>query len=370
MFILILLVGSFMTGVLLQLVFTHFRGHKSEESTSGKKYHYLRNKLHVLVVIYLLVNIGLIGGAEVAHEGLSSLGIPIILCLGLAMTLLGATLLSLNCIGITDREMKISLAVHFGSVSVGTFAAVQAFLNSRGIPFSPSTSAWLALMETPSIIVGAVLLGGGISAIKEVLTDRDILILLGTLALGFILGTEIVHKLNFILVEPFEWILAYFLFDMGQHAGEHIGHLREYGMKLVYFGIFTALFGGILGCLSGTLVGMSVGNTTILGTLTASASYVAATAVMSKFVSKKAIAITLTVSLGIVLTWNILLGIQIYTLMAKTLHTIQDNRYLVGMLLLGWLTTVFGCLVMWTRRLATARGTSSSSGAFSKGTIV
>ncbi|MEW5801552.1 MAG: sodium-dependent bicarbonate transport family permease [bacterium] len=349
MFILIVLVGSFALGVLLQLTINHFYNSKSNTPQLINNWNFIRNKLHIFVVAYLLIHIGLVGGAEVAHEGLASLAVPGMISIGLAMTLFVVTMLALMCLQITDRETSISLAAHFGSVSVGTFAAAQAFLNSRGIPFASSTAAWLALMEVPSILAGAVMLGGGFKSIKDTLGDRDILLLLGTLVMGYVLGPRLVHRLDFLIVAPFEAVLAYFLFDMGQHAGGHITQLRDGGVKLIGFGILMALFGGILGGLAGTLFGMSIGNVAILSTLSASASYVAATAVMSKLVSARAIATTLTVSLGITLPWNILLGIQLYTFVARELSNMHLSPHVLGSMLAGWLSIVCGILLLWSR---------------------
>ncbi len=349
MSILIVLIGSFAFGVLLQLTIERFSNPESGKFQLVDNYQLLREKLHVFVVAYLLIHIGLIGGAEVAHEGLASLAIPGMLSIGLAMTLFVVTLLALICLQITDRETRISMAVHYGSVSVGTFAAAQAFLNSRGIPFASSTAAWLALMEVPSILVGACMLGGGFKSIKDTLSDRDIVLLLGTLLMGYVVGPRLVHRLDFLIVAPFEAVLAYFLFDMGHHAGGHITQLRNGGLKLIAFGVFTALFGGVLGGLCGTLFSMSIGNVVILSTLSASASYVAATAVMGKLVSAKALATTLTVSLGITLPWNILVGIQLYTFIARELNNLQLSPSLLGCMLAGWVSVVCGALLVWAR---------------------
>lgn len=348
--ILVVLIGSFMFGVLLQIVLNHFSQERELVPQQVKNlWSSFRGKAHIMVVAYLLIHIGLIGGAEVAHEGLASLAIPAVICIGLALIIFIVAFLTLNTFSLEDRQTRISLATHFGSVSVGTFAAAQAFLRSRQIPFASATSAWLAMMEVPSILIGACMLGGGIKSLKDTFGDRDILLLLITLVAGFVLGPRLVHKLDFIIVAPFEAVLAYFLFDMGQHAGEYIEHLRDKGMKLVFFGIFMALFGGVVGCLAGTLIGMHLGNVIILSTLSASASYVAATAVMNKLVTPKALATTLTVSLGITLPWNILLGIQLYTFLAKSIHNLQGNPSLLGLMLTWWMILICGGLYAWPR---------------------
>ncbi|MEW6380401.1 MAG: sodium-dependent bicarbonate transport family permease [bacterium] len=344
MVILMVLIGSFLAGILLQMVSTRFGERNSPGSRCFETWQRVREILHPAVVLYLLVHIGLIGGAEIAHEGLGSLTVPAIFSFGLALLLFIITLLALSCIQITDRETRISIATHFGSVSVGTFAAAQAFLQNRGISYAPSTSAWLALMEVPAILIGASMLGGGLKSLKDTFGDRDILVLLCTLILGFLLGHRLVHRFDFLLVTPFEGVLAYFLFDMGHQTGVNLGHLRQSGLRLIPFGILMAVCGGTLGGLVGTLFGLGIGNVVIVSTLSASASYVASTAVMGKLVSPEAIATTLTVSLGITLPWNILIGIQLYTILAQSLHAIQGNPYLIGLLLTWYLIIVIGGL--------------------------
>lgn len=323
------LIGSFLTGVFLQIAKDRFLPlRKPGNFRLFSKWAAFREFVHRIVVVYLLVHIGLIGGAEVAGEGLTNMVMPGLLSLGLAAAVFSIALWMLSRFRILDRQTRISLATHFGSVSVGTFAAVQLFLVEQGIPFDPSASAWLALMEVPSILAGAGLLGGGLKSLKQTLRDRDILLLLSSMVAGYILGPGLVHKLDLILVAPFEAVLAYFLFDMGQQAGEYMPQLRSSGAKLILFGITMPTLGGILGAMAGTLAGMDTGNVILLSTLSASASYVAATAAMGKLVSPQAIATSLTVSLGITLPWNILIGIHFYTAIAKSLQNINPQSIL------------------------------------------
>jgi hypothetical protein len=322
----LVLIGSFLVGVILQLVATHFLRRKMSSFRLASNWGVIRESVHRIVVMYLLVHIGLIGGAEVAGEGLANMVIPGLLSVALAIVLFIIALCMLTWLfQIKDRETRISLATHFGSVSVGTFAATQMFLVERSIPFDPSAAAWLALMEVPSILVGATLLGGGFKSLKQTLRDRDVLLLLGSLVVGYVFGPHLVHKLDFLIVTPFEAVLAYFLFDMGRHAGEYMTQLRNNGTKLVIFGVVMPIVGGILGGVAGTLAGMDLGNVILLSTLSASASYVAATAAMGKLVPPRAIAISLTVSLGITLPWNILVGISFYTTIARFLRDINPR---------------------------------------------
>lgn len=313
------LIGSFIAGGLWQLASTRFLCRKSSDGQLVSFWVTTKGVWSRLVVAYLLVHIGLVGGAEIAGEGPASLAISGLLNIGLAATLFMTALLVLRWRDVADRKTRISLATHYGSVSVGTFAAAQAFLASRGIPFDPSTAAWLALMEVPAILIGAMVLGGGLGSLKRALGDWDILLLIGSLALGYAVGPGLVRRLDFLIVAPFEMVLAYFLFTMGQHAGEHITHLRNGGAELIAFGVLVPVFGGVLGGLAGTLADIPLGNVILLSTLSASASYVAATAAMSKLVPLEAVATSLTVSLGVTLPWNILVGIRLYTFIAQAL---------------------------------------------------
>ena len=312
-----ILIASFVAGVFAKLIATRAFQKRSFVPRLQSRYTRIGELIHQLVVAYLLVHIGLVGGAEIAREGITRFALPGSLSIGLALTMFLVAEALATGLRIADHATRISLAAHFGSVSVGTFAATQAFLSSRNIPFDPSSAAWLTLMEIPSVLIGAVLVGDGIQSLKQILRDRDIMLLLGSLGLGYVLGPAMVERLAFVVVEPFEAVLMYFLFDMGQRAGRYIVRPREGGTKLILFGILMPNIGGSLGVLVSRLAGMAIGDTILLSVLSASASYVAATAVMGKLVSPKAIATSLTVSLGVTLPWNILIGIPLYTQLAQ-----------------------------------------------------
>jgi hypothetical protein len=312
-----ILIASFVAGVFAKLIATRAFQKRAFVLRLQSRYTRIGELIHQLVVAYLLVHIGLVGGAEIAREGITRFALPGSLSIGLALTMFLVAGALATGLRIADHATRISLAAHFGSVSVGTFAATQAFLSSHNIPFDPSSAAWLTLMEIPSVLIGAVLIGDGIQSLKQILRDRDIMLLLGSLGLGYVLGPAMLERLAFVVVEPFEAVLTYFLFDMGQRAGRYIVRLREGGTKLILFGILMPNIGGSLGVLVSRLAGMAIGDTILLSVLSASASYVAATAVMGKLVSPKAIAMSLTVSLGVTLPWNILIGIPLYTQLAQ-----------------------------------------------------
>lgn len=62
---------------------------------------------------------------------------------------------------------------------------------------------------------------------------------------------------------------------MTQRRVEILWELRSKGFRLVAYAVLSPIFGGFVGAVAGTLLGLSVGGTTVLATLVASSSYVA-----------------------------------------------------------------------------------------------
>jgi hypothetical protein len=76
---------------------------------------------------------------------------------------------------------------------------------------------------------------------------------------------------------------------------------------------------GLLGVWLGALCGMSVGGATILGTLAASASYIAAPAAVRVALPSASPAIYLTASLALTFPFNVIFGIPAYYSFARWL---------------------------------------------------
>ena len=120
--------------------------------------------LYEALSIYLLQSIGLNGGTELAKQD------PLaILPKALAVITLGATipLLAypiLRAIGRFSRADAGSIAGHYGSVSVVTFAVGVNFLAQQAIPHESSMPLLLVLLEVPGIVVGVLLARSGSSS--------------------------------------------------------------------------------------------------------------------------------------------------------------------------------------------------------------
>jgi len=282
----------------------------------------LPEAMYDALAIYLLLAIGLKGGVQLAQQPLAAV-LPQALAaiaLGAAIPLLLYPLLRTKL----ARPDAASIAAHYGSVSVVTFAVATSFLAARKIDAESHMPLLVALMEAPGIVVGIVLAraGGGqrISwgpLAHEVLFGKSVLLLLGGLAIGALVGPEGSRPIAPLFTDLFKGVLALFLLEMGLVAGGRIGDLRRAGPFLLAFGIGAPLALGALGALVGQAIGLSLGGTTLLATLAASASYIAAPTAMRIAVPEANPALSIGVALGITFPFNIFVGIPLYLQYAR-----------------------------------------------------
>jgi hypothetical protein len=289
----------------------------------------LPDALYETLSIYLLLAIGLKGGAELARQPLASVLPPALaaIALGAAIPLVLYPLLrAVGRLGVADSA---AIAAHYGSVSVVTFAVGTSAVLAAGLHAEPFMPLLVALMEAPGIIVGIVLarafadradappLAWGALA-HEVLFGKSVVLLLGGLAIGAFAGAALAP------IEPlfsglFKGVLALFLLEMGLVAGGRVADLRRAGPFLVAFGIGVPLLLGFVGAVVGRALGLSVGGTALLATLAASASYIAAPTAMRVAVPEANPALSIGVVLGVTFPFNILVGIPIYLQYARWL---------------------------------------------------
>jgi hypothetical protein len=292
----------------------------------------LPEALYEALAIYLLLAIGLKGGVELARQ--PSLAV---LPHALAAMALGAIIPLmlypiLRSLGRLSTADSASIAAHYGSVSVVTFAVATSVLLHAGIASEPYMPLLVALMEAPGIIVGIVLArrlaptADGRRATTqwgtlahEVLFGKSVLLLLGGLLIGFIAGPSGITPIEPVFMGLFKGVLALFLLEMGLVAGGRIGELKRAGAFLVVFGVAAPLALGVLGALVGHLVGLSLGGTALLAALAASASYIAAPTAMRVAVPEANPALSIGVALGVTFPFNITLGIPLYLQIARWL---------------------------------------------------
>ena len=272
--------------------------------------------------IYLLLAIGLKGGVELsrAEHGLPAAELLGILLLGFAMPL--PLYLAANRLGRLPRPDAASLAAHYGSVSVGTFAVALSYLGARAIDYEAHAPVWLVMLEVPAILVGILLARSTARGVawgrlsRELFLGKSVVLLVGGLAIGWLAGPEGTASIKPFFFDLFKGILALFLLEMGLIAAAQLGTLRRHGVFLVVFGVLAPLFGAMLGTVLGRALGLSTGGTIVLATLAASASYIAAPAAMRTAVPEANPALSLTASLAVTFPFNIIVGIPLYERMA------------------------------------------------------
>jgi len=294
----------------------------------------LRSELRLPAAVYdfvstlLLLAIGLKGGVELARQSLPALAPQMlaVIVMGAVLTLLAYPVL--RGLGRLARADAASIAAHYGSVSVGTYAVAVAWLGSREIYFEEHMPLLLVLLEIPAIVIGIALARGLAvrtqwrTTGREVFLGKGVMLLIGGLLIGWIAGPAGVESIEPLFFDLFRGILALFLLEVGLLTAGQLGGLRRNGLFLAAFGIVMPLASSVIGIAFGTLLGLSVGGTAILATLAASASYIAAPAAMRISVPEADPTLSLVASLGVTFPFNILLGIPIYYALAAYTHTL------------------------------------------------
>ena len=278
--------------------------------------------LYETLAIYLLLAIGLKGGAELARHSLATVLPQALAAVAVAAVIPLLAFPVLRGLGKMSRADAASIAAHYGSVSVVTFAVGSAYLTRLAQPFEGYMAVFLALLEFPALLIGVALArrAEGPTAwgelLREVFLGKSVFLLLGGLAIGWIAGPEGIKSIAPLFFDLFKGVLALFLLEMGLVTA------GRFGPFLVAFAVVTPLLSGALGAATGWLIGLSPGGTMLLATLYASASYIAAPAAMRITVPEANPALSIGASLGITFPFNLLVGIPVYHWMATAIHRI------------------------------------------------
>jgi len=144
-----------------------------------------------------------------------------------------------------------------------------------------------------------------------------VFLLLGSLVVGFLCGQRGLDATAEFCVTPFQGVLALFLLEMGMVAARRFGDLRKVGFFLVAFGVVMPVAHGVAGIMLGKLVGLGLGGAMLLGTLAASASYIASSAAMRLSLPEAKPTLYLTSALAITFPFNIPLGLPLYYAVAR-----------------------------------------------------
>jgi hypothetical protein len=292
----------------------------------------LPEALYETLSIYLLLAIGLKGGVELAKHSIASLSGQALAAVMMGIALPFVAYPVLRVFGGLQRADAASIAGHYGSVSVVTFAVGISYLTKREVGYEPYMPLFVALLEVPGIAMG-ILLARLFSAptqrhasfrwgtlAHEIVLGKSMVLLMGGLAIGWIAGPAGIDPMKGLFFDLFKGVLALFLLEMGLVAASRLGDFRSHGRFLVPFAIAIPLAFGFIGLNVGKLTGLGLGGATLLATLAASASYIAAPAAMRIAIPEANPTLSIGCALGITFPFNVTLGIPCYHLMAQWLY--------------------------------------------------
>lgn len=274
--------------------------------------------------LYLLMALGLKGGFALAANGFTGEIASVIvigLLLAFAVPILGYAVLRTKLNGFDAA----AVAATYGSVSAVTFVTATQYLSMVNVEYGSYMAAVMALMESPAIIM-AVALAAYIRAsnsvsIKHVLhesfTDGAHILLLAALTIGFVTGAGGETVMKPFVGDLFKGLLAFFLLDMGLQVAKRIPELKDKSIALIVYAVASPIVHSILALTLAVLFGVSVGNAILLMVLAASASYIAVPAVLKFAIPEANPSVYFGLSLGITFPFNVLIGIPLYTEIAK-----------------------------------------------------
>ncbi|MEO1397768.1 MAG: sodium-dependent bicarbonate transport family permease [Pseudomonadota bacterium] len=282
--------------------------------------------------IYLMCAIGLKGGVQVAQAGFTGeLVLAAFIGLVLSCAIPVTAYVLLKSFGQLDQTNAAAVAAHYGSVSVVTFVTGSQILSDSGMPHAGYMIAVLALMETPAIIVGLFLARGAVTGtsdvglrdnselLRETLLNGSVVLLTGSFFIGLIIGPDGFEPITPVFQTGFTGLLCLFLMDMGLVAARKLRQSKSLTLRLTSLAIAMPVVNGFVAVVICTLTGFDIGNTVAMAILAASASYIAVPAAMRLALPKADAGLYLVMSLAVTFPFNVLIGISLYTWMAKTM---------------------------------------------------
>jgi hypothetical protein len=286
----------------------------------------LPDAIYQFLSVYLLFGIGLKGGHSLKETPVGTLITPVTATVICGVIIPCLAFLILRLVKGLNNIDRGSFAAHYGSTSLVTFSAGILFLESNGIFVEGFAPALLTVMEIPGLIVGIFLasksahtkVGWG-TTLKEVLLGKTVLLLIGGLTIGFVTSNDGYQKVSPFFVELLSGFLVLFLLHLGYLAGVNFADIKAVGARLAAFGILFPILSGTIGVLIGTAINLSVGGATMLGILSASASYIAAPAAVAVALPQASPTLALTSSIGITFPFNLIVGIPLYLRLAQIL---------------------------------------------------
>jgi hypothetical protein len=173
--------------------------------------------------------------------------------------------------------------------------------------------------------------------LHESITGKAIVILLGCIVIGYIIGEEGFSSIKIVFDEMFTGAIVIFMIEMGIIAGQRLGDLKKVGVFLIAFAIIMPTFNGIIGVLVATGLGLSLGGAVMFGLLLASASFIAAPAILRHAIPEAKPSLYITSALGITFPYNIIVLLPIMFIVSSIAHNVEGSIDLFNYFRQGWI---------------------------------
>jgi len=293
---------------------------------------YLKSDLEIppnsskFISLYLLFAIGFKGGQELSHETFNSeiaFSMVFGICISLAIPLYTFFILK-HKLSVSDAG---AIAAAYGSVSAVTFVTAVSYLEAQQMGFKGHMVAIMALMESPAIIMGLVLVSvfsknnnekiKKRTAITHSFTNGSVLLILGSLVIGYLANAKQAEGIKPFTNDLFKGFLAIFLLDMGITSGKKLKAFFSFGWFPVLFSFFIPLINGCIVALISATVTTDITSRFMFAVLAASASYIAVPAAMKISVPKANPGLFLPMALAVTFPVNITIGMPLYFLVVQ-----------------------------------------------------
>lgn len=293
---------------------------------------YLKSDLEIppnsskFISLYLLFAIGFKGGQELSHETFT-IEIAWSMLFGIGISLI----IPVYTFFILKRKLNVfdsgAIAAAYGSVSAVTFVTAVSYLESQQLSIHGHMVAIMALMESPAIIIGLVLISVFDKeesdkikkrfVIKHSLTNGSVLLIIGSLVIGYLASAKQAEGIAPFTNDLFKGFLAIFLLDMGITSGRKLKSFFSFGWFPFIFAIFIPLVNGCVFAILSSCVTNDISNRFMFAVLAASASYIAVPAAMKITVPKANPGLFLPMALAVTFPINITIGMPIYFLIVQ-----------------------------------------------------
>jgi len=274
--------------------------------------------------LYLLMALGLKGGFALQKSGLT---IDIAKTLSIAVLL--AIIIPILSYFFLRKKLNsydaAAIAATYGSVSAVTFITASQFLDLNQISYGGHMAAAMALMESPAIILAVILAnaaksnkrGSSLNLLHKSFTDGAQLLLIGAMIVGLFAGSTGERIMAPFSIDLFKGMLAFFLLDMGLMVAKNFKQVLNKPIYVLVYGIFAPPIHAFLALFICKIAGVGLGETILLMILSASASYIAVPAALKYALPQANPSLYFGMSLGLTFPINIIIGIPLYTFIAK-----------------------------------------------------